>query len=150
MLIADPDRAEGMMLMRACREVHLADIIEFVSDVEELADYLHHEGRFADRSFLPRPDLILIDVQAFGEAGLETLVAIKADPELNHVPVMLLSDSRRGDEISLGDGLDVNGVVVKPASFELWIEILIDLKTSWLEVADASQAVRPWWVIRAE
>lgn len=61
-----------------------------------------------------RPDLIVLDVMMPGKSGLEVCAALRADPQLAQIPVILLSaraqeeDRRRGIEAGAQD------YIVKP------------------------------------
>ena len=63
-----------------------------------------------------RPDLVLSDVMMPGLDGFELLAAVRGDPALAAVPVILLS-ARAGDE-AIGEGLNAGAddYVVKPFS----------------------------------
>ncbi|WP_049760450.1 response regulator [Deinococcus deserti] len=45
----------------------------------------------------PWPDVVVLDMNPSGLDGLSLLAAIKSDPQLAHLPVVMLSDSGRPD-----------------------------------------------------
>src|SRR5512145_1271986 len=68
--------------------VMLKDALEEAGHAVELAE----NGRVAiDRAKTDRPDLILMDIMMPGLDGFDTCKAMKADPSLSGVPVVLIS-----------------------------------------------------------
>jgi len=82
------------------------------ADGQEALDYLRRVGRFAAA---PRPALIYLDVEMPGRGGLEVLAAIKADPQLRDIPVVMLTGvaDRHLRRRAIEGGAE--GFVVKPA-----------------------------------
>ena len=54
-LIADDDEDDRMLAREALEESRLANDLRFVKDGEELLDYLHRRGDWADPASSPRP-----------------------------------------------------------------------------------------------
>ena len=84
--MADDDPDDRMLDPEAFEESRLANDLRFVEDGEELLDYLHRRGRYADPAKSPRPGLILLDLNMPRKDGREALREIKADPELRRHP----------------------------------------------------------------
>ena len=63
-----------------------------VRDGVEALAFLRREGKFAAA---PRPDMILLDLNLPRKDGREVLAEIKADPDLRHIPVVILTTSAR-------------------------------------------------------
>jgi DNA-binding response OmpR family regulator len=61
-----------------------------------------------------RPDVVLLDIMMPRKNGYEVCRAIKADPELRHVPVIMLSAKGQEVEILKGLGLGASAYVTKP------------------------------------
>ena len=61
-LIAEDDPDDRMLTIRALQQNRLANDIKWVEDGEELMDYLHRRGAYADEGSAPRPGLILLDL----------------------------------------------------------------------------------------
>jgi len=61
-----------------------------------------------------RPDVVLLDIMLPKRSGYEVCQAIKADPELHSIPVIMLS--ARGQEIEVLKGLELGAAayVTKP------------------------------------
>jgi CheY-like chemotaxis protein len=70
------------------------------------------------------PDLILCDVNLFGETGPETCDRIKQQPGLEDVPVIFLSASQTPDIIRRGNGSCGTYYVRKPISPNVLIGLI--------------------------
>ena len=135
-LMADDDPDDRLMTQEAFAECRLGNPLRFVSDGEELMDYLHRRGGFADEQRFPMPGLILLDLNMPRRDGREVLREIKADPRLRGIPVVILTTSRAEEDVvrSYRDG--VNSFITKPVTFSALIEVVQALGKYWLEVVD--------------
>jgi CheY-like chemotaxis protein len=67
---------------------------------EQLLDYLHGRGAYADGD-APRPGLVLLDLNLPRTDGRDALRAIKADPALRHIPVVVFTTSNAVEDVAL-------------------------------------------------
>jgi CheY-like chemotaxis protein len=65
-----------------------------------------------------RPDCILLDIMMPGMDGYETCSALKADPDLAHIPVLLASASSDVRIIDQAERVGAFNVLPKPFRFE--------------------------------
>ena len=63
----------------------------------EALDFLRREGKYADA---PRPDLILLDLNLPKKDGREVLAEIKADADLQRIPVVVLTTSKAEEDVA--------------------------------------------------
>jgi CheY-like chemotaxis protein len=61
-----------------------------------------------------RPDLILADVVMPGKDGYQVCQAVKSDPQLQHIPVVLLAGSFEGFDEMKGAQIGADGYIIKP------------------------------------
>lgn len=133
-LIAEDDPDDRMLTIRALEQNRLANDIRWVENGEELMDYLHHRGAYEDGARAPRPGLILLDLNMPRMDGREALQAIKADPDLRRIPVVVLTTSRAERDVVQSYDLGVNAFVTKPVTFEALAEALRVLGNFWFEI----------------
>lgn len=135
-LMADDDPDDRLMTQEAFTECRLRNPLQFVSDGEELMDYLLRRGEFTDEQRFPMPGLILLDLNMPRRDGREVLRDIKADPALRGIPVVILTTSKAEEDVvrSYRDG--VNSFITKPVTFSALIEVVQALGKYWLEVVD--------------
>ena len=133
-LMADDDPDDRLMAEKALRESRLTNGLMFVVDGEELMDYLHHRGKYADAAQYPLPGLILLDLNMPKKDGREALAEIKADPNLRRIPVVILTTSKAEEDILRSYDLGVNSYITKPVSFQGLAEALKILNQYWFEL----------------
>ena len=83
--------------------------------------YLRKEAPYTDT---PRPDLILLDLNLPRLDGREVLQEIKDDPDLRHIPVIVLTTSQAEEDVLRSYQLHANAYVTKPVDFEGFIEAI--------------------------
>ncbi|MCA9636513.1 MAG: response regulator [Myxococcales bacterium] len=135
-LIADDDPEDRLLAGEALQESRLANDVRFVEDGEELLEYLHRRGKFADEDDSPRPGLILLDLNMPRKDGREALAEIKADPDLRRIPIVVLTTSQAETDIYRSYDLGVNSFIVKPVSFDSLVDVMQVLGRYWFEIVE--------------
>lgn len=98
--------------------------------IEALA-CLRREGQYARTA---RPDLILLDLNLPRMNGFEVLDAIKEDPDLKRIPVVVLTTSQAEQDIIQSYNLYANAYVTKPVDLEQFIKVIKAIEGFWLEI----------------
>src|ERR1700739_4823866 len=94
-VMADDDEEDRMLAQDALQDSRLANDMRFVTNGQELLDYLRREGDYADPDVdAPRPGIILLDLNMPKMDGREALAEIKADDNLRSIPVIVLTTSK--------------------------------------------------------
>jgi CheY-like chemotaxis protein len=135
-LVADDDEDDRGSIRKAWERSRVANHLEFVADGEELAEYLNHTGRYCELASAPRPAVILLDLNMPKKDGRESLRDIKADPDLRHIPVVVLTASQAEEEILRSYDLGANSYITKPVTFGALVEVLRVLGKYWIEIVD--------------
>lgn len=133
-LMADDDPDDREMAREALEESRLGNPLRLVEDGEELMDYLHRRGRFAPPAVAPKPGLILLDLNMPKKDGREALDEIKADPELRHIPVVVLTTSKTEEDIFRSYDSGVNSYISKPVTFEGLVQVVRSLGQYWFQL----------------
>jgi DNA-binding response OmpR family regulator len=63
-----------------------------------------------------RPDLVLLDVMMPGKSGFEVCQAVRADPALAAVKIVMLTAKGRDTDLSKGTALGADDYITKPFS----------------------------------
>lgn len=132
-LIANDDEDTRFLMQEALREVRSAIRSKFVENGEQVLDYLYRRGEYAGSNW-DRPDLILLDLNMPRLDGREALTLIRYDPDLQQIPVVILTTSHRSGDILLCYRLGANSFISKPVTFEGLVEVMKTLCQYWFEI----------------
>ena len=138
-LMADDDEDDYLLAREALLESRLVNNLQFVKDGEELMDYLHRRGKYAQASHAPRPGLILLDLNMSKKDGREALREIKADPNLRQIPIVVLTTSKAEEDIYQIYDLGANSFITKPVTFSSLVEVMKTLGKYWFEIVELPQ-----------
>lgn len=133
-LYADDDADDQLLVKEALDESMVRNDLRFVSDGEELMDYLKRRGQYTDPQSSPRPGLILLDLNMPRKNGREALAEIKADPQLRAIPVVVLTTSKAEEDIYRSYELGVNSFIAKPVTFGGMVQVMRALGSYWFEI----------------
>jgi CheY-like chemotaxis protein len=114
----------------ALAEHHLANEVVVTRDGEEALDYLHRRGAFQQRE-PGNPVVMLLDLKMPRVDGLSVLKAVRSDPNLRLIPIVLLTSSNEERDILEGYNLGVNAYVVKPVDFHEFVDAIKKLGLFW-------------------
>jgi len=134
-LLADDDSDDRMLARDALAESRLANDLRFVQDGEELMDYLYRRNKYA-KDDAPRPGLILLDLNMPRKDGREALREIKSDPNLRHIPIVVLTTSKAEEDIYRTYDLGVNSFITKPVTFDGLVSVMRGLGRYWFEIVE--------------
>src|SRR5512140_2159425 len=113
-LHVDDDPNDTELLRAATRKAGVRFTLHNVEDADQAVAYLSGRGHFADRARYPMPALGLLDLKMPRQTGLEVLRWIRARPDLQYVPVVVLSGSELKDDIQKAKEAGANSYLVKP------------------------------------
>ena len=129
-LLVEDDARDLELTLLALERTQLANEVVIVRDGAAALDYLLREGDHADREE-GNPAVILLDLKLPKVTGLEVLEAIKANPSLRSVPVVMLTSSQEESDVLRSYQLGVNAYVVKPVAFDRFVSAISELGVFW-------------------
>jgi len=135
-LLVEDDPGDVLMTREAFEE-YLNNRLDVVSDGSEALSYLRREGEYADA---PRPDLILLDLNLPRRDGREVLAEVKADENLRHIPVIVLTTSQADEDVLRSYQLHANAYVTKPVDFDGFIEAIKQIDHFFVSVVQLPSA----------
>ena len=136
-LMADDDADDRDFALEALRDSHVTNDMQFVVDGEDLMDYLRHEGRYGGpRTDARLPGLILLDLNMPKKDGRAALAEIKGDPNLRHIPIVVLTTSVDEQDVVRSYDLGVSSFITKPVTFGGLVEAMRTLRSYWLELVE--------------
>ncbi len=134
--MADDDEDDRLLTQDALAESRVLNDLHFVEDGVELLEYLERRGKFADKAVSPRPGLILLDLNMPRMDGREALEAIKANPNLKGIPVVILTTSQQEEDMVKGYNLGAASYITKPVTFDGLVELMKTLGKYWVEFVE--------------
>jgi CheY-like chemotaxis protein len=120
-LLVEDDPGDVLMTREAFQDYKVGNQLHVVNDGTEAMAFLRREGEHAQA---PRPDLVLLDLNLPRMDGREVLQAIKSDPDLASIPVVVLTTSEAEEDVLRSYSLHANAYVTKPVDFERFIQVV--------------------------
>jgi len=136
-LLVEDNEDDIVLIEEAFTEAKLMNVIFTVRDGEEALAYLRQEGPYTHRR---RPGLVLLDINMPKKNGFEVLQAMKADPLLQSLPVVMLTTSDREDDIVRSYTHGACSYIRKPMSLEQFAQVVKDFDLYWTMVSRVPQA----------
>jgi CheY-like chemotaxis protein len=135
-LMADDDEDDRLLTQDALAESRVLNELHFVEDGVELLEYLERKGKFEDKTVSPRPGLILLDLNMPRMDGREALEAIKGNPNLKGIPVVILTKSKQEEDMVKGYNLGAASYITKPVTFDGLVDLMKTLGKYWVEFVE--------------
>ena len=135
-LMADDDADDRMLTRDALEESRVLNELKFVEDGEELMDYLHRKGKYAEPDSSPKPGLILLDLNMPKKDGREALKEIKSDPNLRRIPVVIMTTSKAEEDIFRSYDFGASSFITKPVTFDRLVDLMRAIGEYWVEFVE--------------
>jgi CheY-like chemotaxis protein len=130
-LLVEDNPGDVRLTREALQESKLYNNLHVVMDGEAAMDFVRQRGEYAD---MPRPDLVLLELNLPKKDGREVLEDIKADEELQSIPVVILTTSEADEDIVNTYELHANAYITKPVGMEKFIDVVKSVKDFWFTI----------------
>lgn len=130
-LLVEDNADDVELTLEALKDSRVRMAVDVVGDGLAAMAYLKGEGDFTGR---PRPDLILLDLNLPRMDGREVLRAIRTDPALTDIPVVVLTTSEDEEDILKAYKLHANCFITKPVDFLQFTGIVRQIEGFWLQL----------------
>ncbi|WP_459190943.1 response regulator [Halosimplex sp. J119] len=130
-LLVEDNPGDVRLTQEAFKEGQIHNTLHVVTDGVEATDFLYRRGDHADA---PRPDVVLLDLNLPRKNGDEVLDEIRDDPELERLPVIVLTSSKAEEDVVQSYELQANAYLTKPVDPTEFIETVQSIQEFWLEV----------------
>lgn len=131
-LVAEDEKTDSFFLTEASKHMTCVNHVHVVTDGAQAMDFLKRRGNY---SSAPRPDILLLDINMPGRNGHDVLQDVKSDPELQHLPVIVLSGSFLEKEVQTSYASLANAYVVKADNFDDMCKLMQSIETFWFQLA---------------
>lgn len=130
-LLVEDNPGDIRLTQEAFKEGQVNNTLHVVEDGIEALDFLFQRNEFADA---PRPDIILLDLNLPGKDGDEVLQELRNDPDLRHIPVIILTSSGAQEDVVKSYGLCANAYLTKPVDPAEFIDVVRTFEQFWLSI----------------
>jgi CheY-like chemotaxis protein len=130
-LLVEDNPGDERLTREALREGKVYHNLHWVKDGVEAMAFLRRQGKYAS---VPRPDIVLLDLNLPKKDGREVLEEIKTDEDLKRIPVVVLTTSKAEEDVLRTYNLHANCYVTKPVDLEKFIVVVKSIDVFWLTV----------------
>ena len=123
-LLIEDDQVDALTVKRILGELNAGDRLNIVSDGEQALEFLQDSAQ-------PRPSIILLDLNMPRMNGIEFLQIVKNDDSLKVIPVVVVTTSKGGQDITDSFRLGVAGYMTKPVNYQKFVEIITTIDRYW-------------------
>jgi CheY-like chemotaxis protein len=113
-LLVEDDPGDVLITREAFAEHKVRNRLTVCTDGADALRLLRRQGAHAAA---PRPDIILLDLNLPGVDGRTVLQAVRADPDLSRIPVVVLTSSTAEEDFLRSVELRVDTYIAKPVDF---------------------------------
>jgi chemotaxis family two-component system response regulator Rcp1 len=130
-LLVEDNPGDARLAKEALKESKLINNLSIAEDGVEAMDFLYKKGKYAD---MPRPDLIILDLNLPKKDGREVLEEIKTNDDLKRIPVVILTISKAEEDILKTYNLHANCFISKPIDLDQFIKVVKSIEDFWLTI----------------
>lgn len=132
MLLVEDSPADVRLVREAFSEARVPVELYVAEDGDGALRFLRHEGEYAG---MPKPDLVLLDLNLPGTDGRDVLRAVKSDTQLAHLPIVVLTSSMAQADVDAAYRLSANCYLTKPVDLDEYLSMMRLFEQFWLEAA---------------
>lgn len=129
-LLVEDDEVDVMTVKRAFKKGNITNPLYVAGNGLEALKMLR--GEAGKPSLVPVDRrIILLDLNMPKMNGLEFLKVLRADSVIGHIPVVVLTTSNEEKDRVQAYDLNVAGYILKPISFNNFVELMVTLNQYW-------------------
>lgn len=141
-LVVEDNAGDARLIREVLDENKIFNSLHFVRDGNEAMDFLNNNGKFKS---VPKPDLIILDLNLPRKDGREVLAEIKADDKLKHIPVVIMTISQAEEDIMKSYSLHANCFITKPIDLTQFIKVIKSIEDFWFSVVKLPPKAGDWY-----
>jgi two-component system, chemotaxis family, response regulator Rcp1 len=130
-LVVEDNEGDVHLTREALKQAKVSNRVHVASDGVEAMDFLRRKGAFPNA---PRPDLVLLDLNLPNMDGREVLEAMKKDPQLRSIPVVIVTSSAAEQDVVQTYSLNANAYVTKPVDLHQFLHVIGAVSDFWLQI----------------
>jgi two-component system, chemotaxis family, response regulator Rcp1 len=115
-LLVEDNAADVRFFREALHMAGIRHQLSVVTNGEDALAFLHRHGHYRSA---PRPEVIVLDLKLPRVSGHAILGAIRVDPELRSIPVVVLTSSYASRDLERSYDLEADHYVTKPVGLDV-------------------------------
>ncbi len=123
-LLVEDDSVDAITVKRAFDDLGITKSLVHMINGEDALEYLENEVN-------NKPSFVLLDLNMPKMNGIELLRAMKTNPALRLIPVIVLTTSKEDRDVIDSFDLSVAGYVVKPIDYTQFVETIRTINMYW-------------------
>jgi CheY-like chemotaxis protein len=123
-LLVEDDEVDIMNVQRAFRKNKINNPLFIAHNGLEALEMLRSGN-------IPKPHVILLDINMPKMNGLEFLQELRSDENLKRISIFVMTTSNEESDIIKAYNLNVAGYILKPLSFEKFLNSMSTLNSYW-------------------
>jgi two-component system, chemotaxis family, response regulator Rcp1 len=130
-LLIEDNPGDADLALEVLENSKIRNTVSVAADGQDAMAFLHRTGKHKG---VPRPDLILLDLNLPKKDGREVLAEIKADDDLKRIPVVIMTSSQAEEDILKSYNLHANCYITKPIDLHQFIHVVKAIENFWLTI----------------
>lgn len=135
-LLVEDNPGDVRLTQEVLKEAKVKNDLHVVYDGVEALAFLRREGKYKD---MPKPDIILLDLNLPKKTGHEVLSEIKSDDNLKRIPVVVLTVSKDEEDVIKSYNLYANCFITKPVDLNQFLNVVKAIEDFWLTIVKLPQ-----------
>lgn len=131
-LLVEDNPGDVRLTEEALKQTERETELRVVTTGDEAVEYLTQSGAHESAS---RPDLAFLDLNLPERSGVEVLEALGEEPELQRLPVIVLTSSEDDEDIANCYGANANAYLTKPGDHDEFCAVVKTVERFWFERA---------------
>ena len=130
-LLVEDSPGDVRLTREALKDAKMHFNLHVTSDGIDAMSFLNHKEEYAN---VPRPDLILLDLNLPRKDGRQVLEEIKANPALMTIPIVILTTSASEEDVLRSYQLHANCYISKPVDLDGFLKVVKSIDNFWLSI----------------
>lgn len=130
-LVVEDNPGDARLITEVLNDNKVYSSLYIVNDGVEAMLFLKNEGKYKT---VPKPDLIILDLNLPKKDGREVLAEIKSDEGLKHIPIVIMTISQAEEDILKSYNLHANCYITKPIDLNQFIKVVKSIEDFWFSI----------------
>lgn len=131
-LLVEDNPADIRLFKEAFKESSFKNEFYSVKNSNDANNFLNRQEKYTD---VPKPDIILLDINVPPTGGFDVLKKVKTNDRLKLIPVIIISASRDDKDMLCAYTYHANAFIVKPSDYDSFIKFSNSLGNFWINWA---------------